>query len=464
MDQLKYDSLYSGLVSINKSLGGTQSMPDSEYGAMIDLMETLSGQPVGESGDAYNAVSTVATMAENGELPIQGGGDNPSLNLDSVDVDITSNGSYEYQPSAYGLDGFSKFTANVNVPDKSRLGVKSVNISENGHQEFHAIDFDLDGVSTVGIDVNVPTDGGGGSDDKNWWYESGMTFAYSTIASIPSWFEPDRITSGSSFFDGTPFLSTIGDLVFSNIYNAQHMFHQAMSLTTVGSFTINHEGCDVYGLFSECRNLTSIGSLNIKPNDCRYIFQYCGNLKSVPLFDTSSAKYVSGMFNSCTSLTTIPLFDFSSAEEATEIFAYCTSLKTIPQFNFSKLQHAGSMFLESTSLESIPELDFGNVTIADQMFGWSEHPNLTTIGGFKNFKPACGNFIGNCNNLTVESLMNIINNLWDWSGSSSGVITFEDGSEYDYGMDHSLGFGETNLAKLTDEQKAVATNKGWSLS
>ena len=92
--ELKYDSLYSGLVSINKSLGGTQSMPDSEYGAMIDLMETLSGQPVGESGDAYNAVSTVATMAENGELPIQ------APKLDSVDVDITANGRYEYDPYA----------------------------------------------------------------------------------------------------------------------------------------------------------------------------------------------------------------------------------------------------------------------------------------------------------------------------------------------------------------------------
>ena len=109
--ELKYDSLYSGLVSINKSLGGTQSMPDSEYGAMIDLMETLSGQPVGESGDAFDAVSTVATMAENGELPIQS-----TPNLDSVQVDITSNGLYEYLPSAYALDGFSKFTANVNVP------------------------------------------------------------------------------------------------------------------------------------------------------------------------------------------------------------------------------------------------------------------------------------------------------------------------------------------------------------
>ena len=460
MDQLKYDSLYSGLVSINKSLGGTQSMPDSEYGAMIDLMETLSGQPVGESGDAYNAVSNVATMAENGELPIQN-----TPNLDSVQVDITSNGSYEYLPSAYALDGFSKFTANVNVPDSSRLGTTSVDINQNGYQEFRANAFDLDGFSTFGVNVNVPTSGGGseGSDDKSWWYESGMTFAQSSITSIPSWFEPGRVTRGYRFFDGALNLSAIGDLVFGNVVDAQYMFSQAISLQTIGSFTINSDGCLIYGLFSQCQNLSNIGSLNIKPDDCRYMFHYCGKLQSVPLFDTSSATYVSGMFNSCTSLTTIPLFDFSSVTEATEIFANCTSLKTIPQFNFSKLQQAQSMFLDSTSLESLPELDFGNVRMADQMFGWSEFPNLTTIGGFKNFKPACGTFIGSCNNLTVESLMNIINNLWDWSGSSSGVITFEDGTEYDYGTDHSLSFGETNLAKLTDEQKAVATNKGWNL-
>ena len=487
MDQLKYDSLYSGLVSINKSLGGTQSMPDSEYGAMIDLMETLSGQPVGESGDAFDAVSTVATMAENGELPIQGGGSTPSPELDSVQVDITSNGLYEYLPSAYALDGFSKFTANVNVPGGSRLGFKSVNISENGYQEFHATNFDLDGFSTIGIDVNVPTSGGGGSDDKNWWYESGMTFAYSTIASIPSWFEPDRLTSGYRFFEGTYSLSTVGDLVFNNISNAQFMFSQALSLTTIGSFTINYDGCDVYGLFTQCENLSSIGSLNIKPNDCRYMFQNCGNLQSIPLFDTSSAAYISGMFRSCRSLTTIPLFNFSSAEEATELFSSCSSLttipqldtssitnagdmfygcsslKTIPQFNFSKLKYAYSMFSECTVLESLPELDFGKVRTMDSFFGGSEHSNLTTIGGFRNLKASCYTFIGSCPNLTVESLMNIINNLWDWSGSSSGVITFEDGTEYDYSLDHTLEFGATNLAKLTDEQKAVATNKGWNL-
>ena len=425
MDQLKYDSLYSGLVSINKSLGGTQSMPDSEYGAMIDLMETLSGQPVGESGDAFDAVSTVATMAENGELPIQGGGSPSGCKLGDESTSVTSNGTYRWDAVSFSLDGFSSFQ----------------------------------------VDVNVPTGGGSeGSDDKSWWYESGMTFSNSSITSIPSWFEPNRVTNGHRFFDGATSLTTIGDLVFGGIYNAQYMFNQAISLQTIGNFTINYDGCDVFGLFSQCQNLSSIGSLNIKPYDGRSIFVNCEKLQSVPLFDTSSTRYISSMFSGCGSLTTIPLFDFSSAIESVQMFGYCNSLKTIPQFNFSKLQSVGTMFLGCTALESLPELDFGNVRMADQMFGWEELPNLTTIGGFKNFKPTCWNFIGNCPNLTVESLMNIINNLWDWSGSSSGVITFEDGTEYDFGTDHSLGFGETNLAKLTDEQKAVATNKGWQLS
>ena len=422
--EMKYDSLYSGLVSINKSLGGTQSMPDSEYGAMIDLMETLSGQPVGESGDAFDAVSNVATMAENGELPIQSGGSPSGCKLGDESTSVTSNGTYRWDAVSFGLDGFSSFQ----------------------------------------LDVNVPTDGGGGSDDKSWWYENGMTFAQSSITSIPSWFEPDRVIRGYRFFDGAINLATIGDLVFSNIFDAQYMFNQAVSLRTIGSFTINHDNCAAYGLFSQCGDLSSIGSLNMKPDDCRCIFQRCEKLQSVPLFDTSSTLYISSMFNGCSSLTTIPLFDFSSAKEAIELFSYCTSLKTIPQFNFSKLQQADSMFADCTALESIPELDFGNVRAMNSLFGWSDLPNLTTIGGFRNLKANCYNLISGCPNLTVDSLMNIINNLWDWSDNTDGIITFEDGTTYEYGIDHTLGMGETNLAKLTDEQKAVATNKGWQLS
>ena len=326
MDQLKYDSLYSGLVSINKSLGGTQSMPDSEYGAMIDLMETLSGQPVGESGDAYDAVSTVATMAENGELPIQ------APKLDSVDVDITANGRYEYRPDAYGLDGFSGFTANVNVPDSSRLGVKSVNISENGHQEFHAIDFDLDGFSTIGIDVNVPTSGGGTGGNKIDVAELGLKFGRSTFSTVPDIFD------------------------FNNVTDLESMFQDCYLLTTI------------------------------------------------PLLNTSNVTDMSFMFYGCDALRSIPLLD-------------CSNVKS-----------AGSMF----------NSDF-----------MSNHKYLTDLGGFKNLK--VGLSLTKSPNLTVQSLMNVINNLYDFVGNGSTTTK-------------TLTLGTTNLDKLTDEQKAVATDKGWQLS
>ena len=366
---MKYDSLYSGLVSINKSLGGTQSMPDSEYGAMIDLMETLSGQPVGESGDAFDAVSTVATMAENGELPIQ-------MKLDSVDVDITANGRYEYRPDAYGLDGFSGFVANVNVPDSSRLGVKSVNISENGHQEFHAIDFDLDGFSTIGIDVNVPTTGGGAKVDVGGL---GLSFGYSTFSTVPDVFD------------------------FTNMTHMNNMFRSCAFLTAIPQM--------------DTSRVTSMD----------YTFLDCLKLQSIPLLNISNVTSMYYTFKGCTSLTTIPQLDTSNVVAVASIFEGCTALESIPLLDFSNVGHAGSIL---------------NPSYLDDLV------NLTYMGGFKNLKADLD--IQKAPNLTVQSLMNVINNLYDFVGNGSTTTK-------------TLKIGTTNLNKLTDEQKAVATNKGWEL-
>ena len=51
--------------------------------------------------------------------------------------------------------------------------------------------------------------------------------------------------------------------------------------------------------------------------------------------------------------------------------------------------------------------------------------------------------------LTVDSLLSLFNALKDYS-SEGGTYT--------------CTIGSTNLAKLTDEQKAIATNKGWTLA
>jgi len=51
-------------------------------------------------------------------------------------------------------------------------------------------------------------------------------------------------------------------------------------------------------------------------------------------------------------------------------------------------------------------------------------------------------------NLTVESMVAMFNNLKNLTDETAKTLTL----------------GSTNLAKLTDEQKAIATNKNWTLA
>ena len=395
--EMKYDSLYSGLVSINKSLGGTQSMPDSEYGAMIDLMETLSGQPVGESGDAFDAVSTVATMAENGELPIQGGGSPSGCKLGDESTSVTSNGTYRWDAVSFGLDGFSSFQ----------------------------------------VDVNVPTDGGGGSDDKNWWYESGMKFAYSRIDSIPTWLDKNKLVNCSYFFYSCSFLTNVGDVDLPDAFLVEHMFGDCQFLETVGN--INIPNCNsAAGLFDNCFKLTSIGNI------------------------TSHLNSVSYMFSGCRSLTTLPELDLSGCEYADRTFQGCSKLTTVPNYDMSNIKQMGWLFSGCSELLSVPVLNFDKVTYCEGLFG--NCYKLTNVGGMLNMKANLGwGALTECTNLTVESLVNIINNLYDWNQCTDGEYTWSDGTTHSYGGYHEILLSSASFEKLSEDQKAVATNKGWTI-
>jgi hypothetical protein len=65
--------------------------------------------------------------------------------------------------------------------------------------------------------------------------------------------------------------------------------------------------------------------------------------------------------------------------------------------------------------------------------------------------------LSSCGNLTHDSLVDFINNLYDLN------ITYDianGGTLYT----QKLQLGSTNLAKLTAEEIAIATNKGWTVS
>lgn len=93
-------------------------------------------------------------------------------------------------------------------------------------------------------------------------------------------------------------------------------------------------------------------------------------------------------------------------------------------------------------LTAIPICDFKNITSADNIL--DECTALTTLGGFTGLKVNLN--LSYSPLLTHDSLLNVINEAADVTASPK-----------------TLTLGATNLAKLTDQEKAIATSKGWTL-
>ena len=169
------------------------------------------------------------------------------------------------------------------------------------------------------------------------------------------------------------------------------------------------------------------------------------NLVFCPLVDTSKAENVQSMFSGCVNLIQVPLLNTANVVHFDEMFYNCTSLTTIPQFNTSSLYSANLMLAGCSKLVSVPLMDFGKAEqLRSMLLGCSE---LTDLKGFTNLSVNLD--LSSSRKLTAESLMNVINQAADLS-NTGGTAT--------------LTLGTTNISKLTEEQIAIATSKGWTIA
>lgn len=145
--------------------------------------------------------------------------------------------------------------------------------------------------------------------------------------------------------------------------------------------------------------------------DFSYKFENDKKLIFMPLVDTSNGTFFNNMFYSCLLLTTVPQLDTSNSTKFNSMFNNCSSLTT-----FGGLKNIGQAYLTSKPA------NYNQYTLS----------------------------LSSCSNLTHDSLMNVINNLYDIA--TKGCNT------------QQLTLGSTNLAKLSAEEISSATNKGWSLS
>ena len=181
-------------------------------------------------------------------------------------------------------------------------------------------------------------------------------------------------------------------------------------------------------------------------------FAYCTSLVIVPELDFNSCTTASMTFKNCESLQKILIKNTGNVINFNGFCDVCISLKVAPELNTSSATDVRYMYNNCTALEVVPFMDFSNVVDMSSIF--YKCNNITTLGGFKDLgKPTKYNrsvyFLEQCPNLTRESLLNVFNNLYD--RTSAGYAT------------EFLSIGDVNLSKLSDEDIAIATNKGWKL-
>lgn len=202
-------------------------------------------------------------------------------------------------------------------------------------------------------------------------------------------------------------------------------------------------------LINKVNDIESGGTSVINPEwtDWRY-FSYYDNrndlVAKLKYSDTANGKNFSNMFYACSSLTTIPQLDTSNGTNFGAMFNGCSALTSILQLSTSNGTNFNGMFSVCTALTTISLLNMSSMSgtsCINMFYNCTALENVT----FEGTIPVRGNItvFSTCPNLTVESLMSFINALTNMSDTATYTITI----------------GSTNLAKLTEEQIQIATDK-----
>jgi hypothetical protein len=260
------------------------------------------------------------------------------------------------------------------------------------------------------------------------------------LKSVPL-FDTSNVVTANDMFNGCYSLETILSFNFGSVTNGTAMFYNCYGLTSVPALNFTN-ATNLNSLFNGCSNLVTIPSITTtKVVNTYNMFSGCYSLETVPLFDTSTVTSPYSMFSYCYSLKEIPAFDMSQATNFSGFFESCVSLKTIPLLNTQKVTSWGGAFINCPSLDKLPALDLTAASTITNMFtgtnGIVEVPfvNIRNSFSFVNMM------------LSRTAIVDIFNGLA--SGVTSKIITVS---------------GNPGYTSLSVSERAIATNKGWTIA
>lgn len=289
----------------------------------------------------------------------------------------------------------------------------------------------------------------------------------SSVDNIINYSDTEHVYNFSYMFAKCTELTSVPLLAMSgsNQISLDHMFDGCKSLSTIPLFNTEYATI-MDNMFAGCTNLTTIPQLNTsKATTMTAMLQSCSSLTTVPLLDTSNVIYMTAMFQLCSSLTSVPLLNTSKVQQMRNTFYGCSSLTTIPQFNTSNVTTMDGMLTGCTELISVPLLDTSNVTNMSSMF-WQDS-KLTTVQFTDVSKVTdCSSMFQGCTSLKtviMPGLSTYLDISYSTQFETDDLVTILNNLAT-VTTSQTLRMGATNLAKLSDEQKKIATDKGWTLA
>lgn len=223
------------------------------------------------------------------------------------------------------------------------------------------------------------------------------------------------------------------------------------------------------GSFKNCTALQSVALLNTSNvTTMLSMFSGCTSLRGIPNFDTKNVTDMGSMFSGCKNLRACMPLNTENVTDMNHMFSGCKSLQRCPSLNTKNVTDMRSMFVECTKLKYVPELDCGNCKYIYNMFGRPEgYPKevysyfkLTDLDGFKDIgKAEMESYAGitmnlvNLPNLTSISIRNVLNGLYP---NENGYVRRLALNKYRVEKLMEIG-------TLTDEDFAIATQKGWTI-
>ena len=356
------------------------------------------------------------------------------------ELNVTDNGVY--LPKDQELDAFNKVTVNVQLPKIKVEGdfgdgfLKKIIPDENKYLDLQMFD-----VSEV-TDLN-----------------NALSFMEEKVnyIDIRGW-DTSKVENMDGMFRFTNVIEIYGieDIDTSNVTNMKFLFNQTkikelnLSKWDVSKVTTMQR------MIETLNNLTSVnlnGWVTSACTDMSYLFTNCESLTSIDIssWDTSNVQTMESMFQYNPKLTDIKFnFRTPNLTNMSLMFDGCKNLPSLDlsMFDVSKVTDMFAIFNECFSLASIniSNWNMQNVTNISRMFDITYDLSTLIMDGAIFPKRDLDIALHNSNNLTVESLLSVLNALPQLDGES-----------------YYVQLGSNNIAKLSEEQIAIATNKGWTL-